>query len=251
MFRLKLTNYKGMLVTPDTAVALRSLEAQASEKGKWRVKYLKTDTTRPNPLSLAPAGREIRFVFERSGADAQTALNAAWGVAVPLGFTPWLRYPLVTEGCDVFHFFGLWGDVYDRLIAEGRGHLAWPSLCCAAQVDLGVWPGDKEEPRFVQAQLHRMGRNPGPLDGVVGPRTAACIESLGLPRGSFAQVAEFLRTAEPPEKKLDTKSADRGHLLVPGREVGVEAFGGVKAWRTPHGAAFEVGGPGRIVVDVR
>lgn len=249
MQRLKLTSYKGMLVTPDMVAALKALEARASDNGKWRVKFLKTDTTKPDPLSLAPAGREVRFVFERAGADPQTALNAAWGAAVPLGFTPGLRYPLLHDGHEVFHFFGPWRDVYDRLLAEGRGHLAWPSLCCAAQVDIGAWTGDKEEPRFVQAQLHRIGRNPGPVDGVVGPRTAAAIESLGLSRGSFAQVVDHLRTAMPPERPEGT--TQRGHFLLPGREVVVEAFGGITSWSAPHGAAFEVTGPGRVVVDVR
>lgn len=247
MFRLKLHTYKGLVVAPDVAEMLRQMENKANE-GKWRVKYLPPPVV-DGPLSLVPAGREVQFLFEKPGATPQEALNAAWGCAVPLGFTPKLRYPLVEEeGCRVFHFFGPWAGLYGCLLAEGRGHLAWPSVCCAAQCDVGEWKGDKEEVRFVQTQLHRLGRNCGPIDGVVGPRTAAAIESLALPRVGLAQVAEHLRVAEPT---LVPSQASKGHLLIQGRELVVAGYGGVKAWSMQHGAGIEVTGPGRLVVDVR
>lgn len=249
MYRQKLHSYKGMLVTADVAETLRLLEAKANERGKWRVRYLKP--SRPTGIaseSLLKAGREVQFVFERAGAAAQDAMNAAWGCAVPLGFTPHNRYPWGGPNSAIYYFFGPWQRVNDKLLAEGRGHLAWPSVCCAAQVDVGVWEGDKEEARFVQAQLHRVGRNPGPLDGVIGPRTAHAIESLNLPRASLAVVAEHLRTAEPAQGKNPGK---RGHLLVPGREMVVQGYGGVTTWPTQNGAGIQVEGPGRIVVDIR
>ena len=248
MYRQRLRTYKGLLVTADVADALRLLEGKASQQGRWKVKYLKP-AVKPDRMSLLPAGREIHLQFEKAGATAQEALNATWGCAVPLGFTPKLRYPLVEPGYLVFYFYGPWQGLHNKLLAEGRGHLAWPSICCAAQVDTGEWKGDKEEARFVQAQLHRLGRNPGPLDGVVGQRTAAAIESLNLPRGSLAVVAEHLRTAEPPAQK--NQGGGRGHLLIPDHELVVQGYGGVKAWATQNGAGFEVNGPGRIVVDVR
>lgn len=248
MFRLRLQNYKGMLVAPDVAEALRRLENKANE-GKWRVKLLPFNTTGSSHLSLVPAGREVHLLFEKPGANPQEALNAAWGCAVPLGFTPKLRYPIEgEEGCRVFHFFGPWVGLYGYLLAEGRGHLAWPSVCCAAQCDVGAWDGDKAEARFVQAQLHRLGRNCGPIDGVIGPRTAAAIESLSIPRMALAQVAEHLRVAEPTEVPAHTS---KGHLHIQGRELVPAGFGGVKVWPMQHGAGIEVTGPGRLIVDVR
>jgi len=247
MYRQRLKNYKGLSLAPDMAEALRLLEAKANEH-KWRVKLLTPSGPTSDPLSLAPAGREVQFVFEKVGASPEDALNAAWGCAVPLGFTPKIRYPLLGEDSSVFHFFGPWQGLYGALLAEGRGHLAWPSVCCAAQVDVGVWQGDREEIRFVQAQLHRLGRNCGAIDGIVGPRTAAAIESLALPRGSLTLVAEHLRTAEP--KEAPTQKG-RGHLLIPGYQVVVGGYGGVKAWTMQNGAGIEVNGPGRLVVDVR
>ena len=149
----------------------------------------------------------------------------------------------------MFHFLGLWQGLYGVLLAEGRGHLAWPSVCCAAQVDVGAWSGDKEEVRFVQAQLHRLGRNCGPIDGVVGQRTAAAIESLALLRGSLTLVVEHLRVAEPPPSTAG--QTGRGHLLLSGCQMVVEGYGGIKAWPMQNGAGIEVSGPGRLVVDVR
>lgn len=248
MFRQRLRTYKGLIVTADTATALKIVEERANAIGRWTVKYL-PQPPQVDPLSLAPAGREVHLLFEKAGATAQDALNAAWGCLVPQGFTPKLRYPLVESGSTVFHFFGPWQGLYGLLLAEGRGHLAWPSVCCAAQCDVGEWKGDKEEVRFIQAQLHRLGRNCGPIDGVVGPRTAAALESLALPRGTLVQAAEFLRTAPDPAKVAG--QASRGHLHVPGYNLVVEGYGGVKAWPVQSGAGLEVTGPGRLVVDVR
>lgn len=249
MFRQRLKTYKGLIVTADVAEALRLLENKANE-GKWRVKFLPQPVVDYNPISLVPAGREVQFLFEKAGSTPQEALNAAWGCAVPLGFTPKLRYPLrEEEGSSIFHFFGPWVGLYGRLLAEGRGHLAWPSVCCAAQCDVGEWEGDKEEARFVQAQLHRLGRNCGPIDGIIGDRTAAAIESLALPRGGLAQAAEHLRVAEPPSQV--SSQVSRGHLLIQGHQLVAEGYGGVKVWPMQHGAGIEVTGPGRLVVDVR
>jgi len=247
MQRIRLMTYKGLIVAPDVAEALRAVE-EAGVKGGWRMRFIKPDPQPYNEASLRPAGREVHFVFEKDGWSQQDSLYAAWGAAVPLGFTPKLRDPLMEPGYDTYHYFGPWQSLYGKLLAEGRGHLAWPSVCCAAQVDVGEWKGDKEESRFVQAQIHRIGRNCGPIDGVVGQRTAAAIETLSLPRGSLTLVAEHLRAAVPPKNQ---ETAGRGHLHLPGRQLVIEGFGGVKAWPMDNGAGFEVSGPGRIVVDVR
>jgi len=247
MHRIRLMVYKSLVVAPDVADALRELEARASKAG-WRVRLVGAGGPGASPISLLPAGREVWFVFEKDNATPEESLHAAWGIAVPLGFTPKLRDPLVEPGYMVYRYFGPWQALYGKMLAEGRGHLAWSSVCCAAQVDAGVWAGDKEESRFVQAQLHRMGRNAGPIDGVIGQRTAAAIESLALPRASLTIVAEHLAKAQPAREKTKTV---RGHLHIPGRKLVVSGHGGVKSWPMDNGAGFEVSGAGRIIVDVQ
>lgn len=253
MSRLALVNYKGYLVAPDLHDALVRLGERAHETGKWGLTLVgpSPGTGAGNPLSLAPAGREIHLRFGRSNADEQAAINAAWACAVPLGFTPHDRWPRVSPTSHIFYFLGPWQTVNDRLLSEGRGHLAWPSVCAAAQADVGVWKGDKALERFVQAQLHRIGRSIGAVDGTIGPRTLAGIESLGLKRPSLAQVAEHLRTAQPTPVKAVGQKAQRGHLVVPGHTVRVQAFGSVQAQQQgDSGAVLAASGPGRLVVEV-
>jgi len=249
--REQLYNHKGVALAADTIEALKTLEENATENG-WRVSLIPAPPAVPppeGPLSLCQAGRQVVLRLHQEGAGPQQALNAAWGHAVPLGFTPWNRYPLAGSGADdVFHFCGLWRIVYDRLMSEGRGHLAWPSMCCAAQVDAGVWKGDKAEERFVQAQLHRVGRNCGPVDGVIGPRTTECIDMLGLKRAAFPKVLEHLKGMDVPRVEIQPRQV--GHIALPGRKLTVSSFGGVKVTKTTQGATLTVEGPGRVILDV-
>lgn len=253
MRRQHLHNHLGMALTLDTIEAFRALEKAADERG-WLVEVTNIPPPIPpseGPLSLHPAGRQVQFCLRRpeGETDLQQALNAAWGFAVPLGFTPWTRYPLVgAPGEYVFHFFGPWRVVYDRLMSEGRGHLAWPSLCCAAQVDVGVWDSVDADRRFVQAQLHRVGRNCGAIDGIIGPRTTECIDTLGLKRADFTRVAEYLQEMDDPSIKVKPRQV--GHVALPGRDLSISAFGGVKVTRTSQGATLTVDGPGRVILDV-
>lgn len=252
MHRLQLINYRGFPVTPDTRDALVKLEGRANETGKWRLVLLgpSPGTGVGNPHSLAPAGREVHFALRRSDKNEQEALNAAWACAVPLGFTPCDRWPRVTDTAHVFYFLGTWQSLNDRLLGEGRGHLAWPSVCAAAQVDVGAWKGDKAEERFVQAQLHRMGRNVGPVDGVIGPRTTAGVETLGMKQPTLGLVKEHVRVARTPESE-PSPTVGRGHLVLPGHKVRVQAFGGVKAQQNGESGAFLVAnGQGRVVIEV-
>lgn len=250
MYRHRLVNHRGRLLSPDTARAVEALGAQASKNG-WGVTLKSPQPTDEwDPMSMTLAGREVHLRMHRSNVnDPQTALNALWGLAVPLGFTPWLRYPIAGQtGDHIFHYFGDWRILYDRMMAEGRGHLCWPSLCAAAQCDVGAWKGPKADERFVQAQLHRLGRNCGPVDGIIGPRTADAIETLGLPNSGFPQVMEYLRTAEPaPTPKTDRQV---GHIAIPGRQLMVAAYGGIKSAMTDQGATLTIDGPGRVVVDI-
>jgi len=206
-----------------------------------------------DPLSLIPAGRELRLRLERQESTVEEALFALWGCAVPLGFTPWTRYPVCREDDEVedstiFHYYGEWAMVLDRLLAEGRGHLAWPSLCCAAQSDIGAWKGDHPLERFVQTQAHRVGAGCGPVDGRVGARTLSALGTLGIPQMSLEDAARLLASRGTPS--VAPQDRRRGHLALPGCSLTVHAFGGVKATRTPQGATLTVDGPGRLVLDI-
>jgi len=252
--RLSLVNYRGFPVTPDTQDALVRLGKRADEAGKWALTLLgpSPGAGKGNMLSLASAGREVHFRLSRSDRDEQTALNAAWACAIPLGFTPHDRWPRVSPTSHIYYYLGPWQTLNDRLLAEGRGHLAWPSVCAAAQADVGVWSGDKTLERFVQAQLHRVGKNIGPVDGVIGPRTTTGVESLGLKRPTLPQVAEHLRVASLTPPKSQAQKPLRGHLSVPGYNVRVQAFGGVQAQQHGDSGAFLTAtGPGRLVVEVQ
>jgi len=250
MQRETLINFRGLLLTQDTAHLVQSLEANAGATG-WQLELLgpKAGSADGEILSLAPAGRELHLTLTRKEEhDPQSALNALWGYAVPLGVTPWDRYPIVGDINYIYHFLGPWQPLYDRLLAEGRGHLAWPSVCCAAQCDVGQWKGDKPDERFAQAQLHRVGRNCGPIDGIIGPRTAESIRSLGLERSSFAQVLAHLKERETPLPSRQDRRV--GHITVPGRQVAVTPTEGIKVTRTMHGASLVVDQPGRVIVDI-
>jgi hypothetical protein len=253
MYRQQLANYRGFTLTQDTGDALHALEKRAGELGRWELEILGPPPghREGNPLSLAPAGREVHFKLRRTDRTAQEAINAAWACAVPLGFTPNDRWPRVSDTDEIFYFLGPWQTINDRLLSEGRGHLAWPSVCCAAQVDVGAWKGDRETERFAQAQLHRIGQGVGAVDGVVGRRTLAGVEALGLKRPTLAATTEHLRTAQPPERVEQGTGRGRGHLTIPGHIVHVQAFGSVTAQKHGLAGAFlTADGAGRLVVEV-
>jgi len=255
MYRQYLHNHRALALTLDTIEAFKHLEADADERG-WLLETANIPVSMvppsEGPLSLHPAGRQVQFRLlkpEGEDTDPQQALNAAWGLAIPLGFTPWNRYPIAgAPGDTVFHYLGPWRTISDRLMAEGRGHLAWPSVCCAAQVDVGVWKSLDVDRLFVQAQLHRVGRNCGPVDGVIGPRTTECIDTLGLKNSTFQKVAEHLQSMPSPQQERQCSQV--GHVALPGQNLMVSTFGSIKAVRTPQGATLTVDGPGRVILDV-
>jgi hypothetical protein len=267
MKRLDLVGYRRTLVTPDTAEAVRQLELRAVAHGDVRVIVqgpsadkcswvgVKNDpgpTGCPAYMSMRPTGRElylrVQLVNGKGSPEEQRQqeVSILWGLAVPCGFTPWLRYPLAGRGDDVFHFLGPWQPLYDSLLGEGRGEEAWPSLCAAAQVDVGRWEGGRELERFVQAQLHRMGVPCGCVDGVVGARTTEGLRGLGYGGIPFTDVAQRLCSIEPikqiPEKR-------RGFISIEG-SCTAASTGKVALLRNPQGYAVAISGPGRVILDV-
>jgi len=248
--RTSLVNYRGHALTEDTAKALHALEERAGKMGKWKLELFKAPVDNP----MVKAGREIHLRLRRSDATHQECLNAAWGFCVPLGFTPNDRWPRASQTDAVFYYLGPWQSLNDRLLAEGRGHLAWSSMCAAALVDVGRWEGDREAERFVQAQLHRIGKGVGPVDGVVGRRTQAGLESLGLHRPTLAASVNHLMNLDVLPQEAARKKAQKsqvGHLSIPNHRVRVQAFGAVTAQQHGETSAFiTASGEGRLVVEV-
>jgi hypothetical protein len=185
-------------------------------------------------------GREVRI--------ESSDLRSLWSIAIPLGFTPWSRWPVRGDLDDLFHFAGPWQQVVDRLLAEGRGELAWQSACCAAACDVGVWDGDRDLERFVQAQLHRVGANPGAVDGVVGRRMAAALSSVGLAGDLDAAAAELSGRTGPSGARPDPSGRWTGHVSIPGM-TSIATYGKAASVRIPGGAALTIEGPGRVVID--
>jgi len=273
MPRTTLTHQRGTVIAPDVAERLRLLEVRTQDawKGKVRIRYTGVpdaaatwDGVRSDPgptgialpeLSMRPTGREVYLravVSESDDFGARAAgIEALWSVAVPLGFVPWNRHPVPGPCDDVFHVPGPWAGLVEAHWAFGEGERAWASLCCASQLDVGRWGGDKVPERTLQAHLHRVGHPCGPVDGVVGERVLAAVRRTplaGLPVAQAASAAEAL--PDPTPARSNVTGRRTGAVDVPGDDVTATGHGGVRVAKTPRGYALEVDGPGRVVVDV-
>lgn len=267
--RQPLIAYRSSVVTKDTAKALRNLEANiASKMAGVRIIYGGPPKTSaqwepwdgggplggPPHLSMRPTGREVYLDLQLPDEDEmnpqaanETKLAILWGFAVPLGFTPWTRYPIPTVNDQVFHFLGPWQGLLDHLSSEGRGDVAWAAVCAAAQSDVGTWMGSNRVERFVQAQLHRLGLHCGPVDGLIGERTASALKALGL-KGTLADMARALsKFQEPPPVKQERRT---GHVIIPGDDVNLLTYGKVAAMKINQGYTLTIDGPGRAVLNI-
>jgi len=258
-----LVAHRKAVVTPDTAEALRRLEVAGAGHGGIRLRFQGVASSQcnwpgtnedPGPLalpphlSMRPTGREVYLSVQLLEAepDPLKSLAVLWGLAVPLGFMPWSRYPVPGPRDHVFHYFGPWSQITDFLHGEGRGEQAWPSVCTAAQLEVGTWGGNRLTERTIQANLHRLGVHCGPVDGIIGERTLQAMRSLGLGGSSLLEAAEALTrmknaTSEP------SKGRRVGFVTMKGN---YEAFpsGEVHATRTQAGYAVTVDGPGRLIL---
>lgn len=267
MARTELVAFRKTLATADVAEAIRQVEIRAKALGGVRLivqgptpdrftwSGVKSDpggTACSPPLSMRLTGREVQLrlqIVDAKGDVRQKEVEVLWGVVVPCGFTPWNRYPIAGQGDDLFHFLGPWQVLYDSLLGEGRGEVAWPSLCAASQVDVGRWEGGRVTEYMVQAQLHRLGIPCGAVDGIVGPRTLAGLKALGLPNGGMTMegVAKHLSAMSPP--RIMPVARRRGSVSVEG-EVSAVSSGKVSLVRVPSGYSMTIDGPGRVILDV-
>lgn len=255
--RESLVRYGKLSITSDTATALRNLESLAGSRN-FKIKYHMPDAADGYNFMISPqlglyrSGRCVLLeaVFE-SLIPHNAKLAHLWGSAIPSLFTPWDRYPIQSNqtGSDkIFNYLGIWQPLHDRLLAEGRGHLAWESVCIASECDVGLWEGDRFLERFVQAQLHRIGHNVGRIDGIIGARTATALRSIGLAGLNLSEMAEQLK-AKPTGVPMSNKRAV-GHLSIPRKSYSVTSSGKVHSYREGLNTKILVDGPGRLVIDI-
>lgn len=274
MQREKLVQFRKGLLTSDTAEALRHLEMRAAKITDMKFR-LKIDCRPPTQMSwdsvredegptgnrpewsAIPTGREVylelNFIEDPGDLEDQSNRELAilWGLVVPLGFLPWDRYPIQSKTSKVFHYPGPWHPLMDCMLGMGRGEEAWPSFCAAAQADVGSWEGSQSTERFVQAQLHRLGHNCGPVDGLIGQRTETVLRGAGYYGEQLSKVSEALSKAQPAEKPTRVETRGGGHLVVPTDKFSIVSHGQVHTTKTSTGAALDIRGPGRVVVDFR
>lgn len=267
--RGRLVQYKRGSVTPDTADALRKLESRISKlrvllkvecRGALEMTWDKIRED-PGPTGLPPewsavlTGRELYMRLTIQNDDGPAAskrereLAMLWGLAVPLGFTPFTRYPLPGPHDEIFHFFGEWGLLIDHLLGAGRGEAGFPSFCCAAQIDVGRWEGGRVTERLVQAHLHRIGYNVGPIDGVLGNKTQGGLRAANLhsiPLNDAAKQIVNLPAHVPEALPRDV----HGRLTMPDVRFSIHPYGQVRATRIASGAELQISGPGRVVIDI-
>lgn len=261
----KLVPFRSTLVTPDVEKAMQKLEKAAVEHGGVKIHYSGTPaqeanwqgeagpTGLPPHLSMRMAGRELGLRVSLTDFDGDVGtrkeleLAILWGLAVPLGFTPWQRYPVPGTHDHIFHFLGPWSHVIDSLHGEGRGEWAWPSACAAAQSVVGRWEGGQPTERLIQAHLHRLGINCGPVDGEVGERTLSALRALGLGGMPTAEIAKAVAKMKTP--RPSPKAAKVGHVILPG---GSQAFtsGEVRSMRTKTGYTLSCDGPGKVILMI-
>lgn len=249
--RVTLKRNGPLSVVPDLFAPLKVLNEKVAKLDNVKLSYHvpEAEPGLTEQYSMAGTGREVGLVLSSSDLSLEQELGLLWGLAVPLRFTPFSRYPLPGPRQAVFHYLGPWTLLYERLLAEGRGELAWPSVCVAAQCDVGVWKGDRGMERSVQAQLHRTGINCGPIDGIIGPRTASALTAARLTGMPFDKVEQELLT-RPTGVLITNKKNVHGHLVIQNTEYSVATFGRITSTRVNNGTAFAIQGPGRIVVDV-
>lgn len=249
--RTKLKRHGPLYVTPDLITPLNMLLEKVKTFDNLKLSFQKPelDPLLSGEYSMLETGREVRLIVKDEDLTLEEELGLMWALAIPLKFTPIERYPIPGPRQSVFHFLGPWALLYERLLAEGRGELSWPSVCIAAQCDVGAWKGDKPVERNVQAQLHRVGINCGPIDGIIGPRTVTGLKAARLSNISLETAEKELREQPSAVLKMNKKNV-YGHLVIQNTEYSVNTFGRITSTRVNNGTAFVVQGPGRIVVDV-
>ena len=248
MQREKLIEHGEVSVTSDTAQVLTKIQEKANEK-EWSLEIKPSNRECLDQISLEKAGREVSLSIHANDGDTDIhRLYLLWHLVIPFGLLPLDRYPIPSVTQGVFQFFGPWKPLYDRIMAEGMGHMAYPAVCCAAQVDVGTWKGGRSTERFVQAQLQRLGHHCGQIDGIVGPRTKKAIEVAGFSKMALKKIAKEL-TLKGTRKPIKGDFS-RGSITIPNRQLSVSSFGNIQSIQSNQGVELNIHGEGRVVVDI-
>ena len=254
--RTGLTRYGALTVATDTAFALHALEQKAKEKNIiLDIVDAKESCIRNQAQSFYDAGREILIRYSSKNTynhSVYEKICIVWSLAYPLGFQPYFRHPLPGEGSDIFHFFGIWQPIMERLYAEGSGEYAWSSMWYAAMTDIGKIQDTEYLLFFIQGQLHRLGVNCGPILGKMTDRTKRGLQSLGLYGMSYENIAIELCSREPTSSY--TSSTESGYLYLStvslDRDLQVNQSGDIGVVNDPNGIKFNIGkGTGKITID--
>jgi len=139
---------------------------------KWNAKTMKAAFVAAPGRSCHNAGRAIDVhlgVLAFPGVPADKQLDKLWEIARPLGWEPIIKQ--ADEGASEAWHFDYWGElkgVKDRL---GYEQAARVGAILVGHGDLSTYEA------ILQALLSRAGYALGPVDGIVGPRTIACVAS--------------------------------------------------------------------------
>ena len=269
---MNLIEYQNSLIAQDALEALEKLHQKVQEtSAELNVELPPRESfewgdleTNPGPTNLSPAysaiptGREVYLRLDVSKISSkedvlgqrERGLALLWALALPLGFTPYTRYPVPGPQSHVFHYFGPWHILMDHFLGSGRGEAAWPSFCCAAQAEAETWKGGRATERRVQAHLHRLGFNVGVIDGVVGPRTQGGLKAVGLHSLPLTDILERLEKRSPDPAPTLEKPL-QGVVYMPEVTWTINTYGQVRMTKTVQGATLNIQGPGRVVVDVQ
>lgn len=254
-------------VTPDTFDAIRLLRKEFLTRYPDLEFSLTLPTWEPAiTTQMKSSGREVGIQVREPASNPLQELTSfpmiplMWSLAIPLGFIPFNRYPTPGKGSTLFHYLGPWKRLFHNLVQSGYGNMAWVSVSRACALDAGNWDLEKNEPWnkdvrlrgleiFVQAQLHRLGYDVGPLNGIIDQVALNSIKALNLGNTPLQQTAINLANLRTPEEELPTNEPLEGVLHMDGIR-NVQTWGYVSHTLTPQGAYFTAKGPGKILVDV-
>jgi len=105
-------------------------------------------------------------------------------IALPLGWN------LISNEDWHFEFRGEWHATKERLNVElGDKQLSYRQTSMAALFDVGLtfefYPENRVPIIMLQGQMHRVGLNAGPIDGIPGTKTKAALKKLGKTLEAF------------------------------------------------------------------
>lgn len=229
-----------MTYTNDTKEAIRRMMELAGRAG------LQLSIGEPPSGVRHPYGRTVSMRVKGDGGDS--VISIGWSLAIPLGFTPFIRYPMRMDGDDIYHYFGHWRAYYDGLCSRGMGGIAWREFITASLVETGQWSGTKRTERTVQANLAKLGLYFGPIDGMVNEETLSAIEAAGLSGKEITEVSTALEGREVQQEKHRGRST--GYILFQDASVAVSGYGSVSYSKTATGYAVTASGKCRLLVDI-